>query len=141
MNFIRYFFIFSLFTIAFAKKNIVHENLQCSVNDFFKKITDVDSATQNNFAAYYEHYFSEKRLSRHKKHDCTYLFQQALSDIEIYKPELFDEVKDNKPFLICYGLFNRYNQMRISTHNGSLFRLSSYIKDTYKIFSGWFKSV
>ncbi len=138
---IRYCWMFLFFTMSFSKKNNLYESFKMPIQSFFEKINERDSLLCNDFSRYYDQYFLENRYSRHKRHDYKYLIDQALSDIEIYKPELLHDVKDDKQFLICYGLFNRYKQAQINPYNNSLVRLSFYLKDTWKIFSGWFKSV
>ena len=118
--------------------------------DFFIDMGISDDSLQQSFSEYHQKFLHKHRkMNRHKKHVCDQLQQQALCDLELYHPELLlqlekDDAKNDcacqSSFLTLYGLFNSYKKESVMSHNGTIFRLGSYMKDTAKVFSGWFKS-
>ncbi len=108
-----------------------------------------DRGIQKEFSDYYHRFARQHNTpKKRKKYSYQDLHKQALCDIEIYHPQWYKEVKNtsnnecdqNSSFLTFYALFMKYKREHCLSHNGTLFRLSSYIKDTTKVCTGWFKS-
>ena len=140
----RYYLVFLIFLPLYTQYHIANSNM--SLDDFFTSINVKDNVIKQDFLEYYQHFLHNHK--HHKKHRFHQLQEQALCDIQVYHPEwnLADThtVKDTticcSLFLTYYGLFIAYKKERLVSHNGTLFRLGSYIKDTVKTYSGWFKS-